>query len=257
MINMSINLNGKKTSLKENAEIYKKRADKESDRDKLKKMDGRQKLSYFTAYYLPKLLIAIAVAAVAFYLLWSDVLHKRTMILRCAVLNEAITDSALTEFSDTFLTSIGEDPDKTNASFYIYYTHSDSAAETGVNAANDLTEISSRIVAADLGCMIANESDGKNYMDAGFFMKLDDFLTEKEYSTLKDHLYKVPAGEKNTAGIYGIYLDNSPVYKELRKEIKKPVEKPIFSIISNAGKEDKEYARKLIHYLFPESDSRL
>lgn len=250
---MSINLNGKKTSLKDNAEIYKKRADEESDRARLKKMNKKQKFSYFLTYYLPKLLIFAAVAALAFFLLWSDVFHKRNMILRCAILNEAVNDAVLTEFADAFTASIGEDPDKTAASFYVYYTHSDFAAEIGANAANDLTEISSRIVAADLSCMIANESDGRNYLDGGFFLKLDEFLTKEEYEALKPYFYSVPEGEKIPAGAYGLYLDKSPLYQELVKDVKKPVEKPILSVISNSEEEDREYTKKLIRYLFPQT----
>lgn len=249
---MAINLKGKKTSLKENAEIYQKRQDEESEREKLKKMNGKQKLSYFTTYYLPKLIALAAAAAVVCFLLWSDVFHKRTMVLRCAVLNEPVMDSVLTEFSDSFISSIGEDPEKSAASFYVYYTHSDFAAEIGANAAEDLTEISSRIVAADLSCMIANEEDGKNYRDGGFFLELSGFLTEQEYKALKPYLFHAPKGEKTEEGDYGIYLDKSPVYQELIKDIKTPVENPMLSIISNADESNKEYVRKLIHYLFPD-----
>ncbi|MDY3909582.1 MAG: hypothetical protein SOZ48_07625 [Eubacterium sp.] len=249
---MSMNLDGKKTSLKEEAEIYKKRTDKESEHDKLKKMNGRQKASYFATYYLPVLLIIAAVAAVVCYLLWADVINKRDIVLRCAIINEPIPDSILTEFSDNFTTSIGENPDKITSSFYIYYTRSDIAAETGANAANDLSEITSRIVAADLGCMIAGEADGKNYRDNGFFLKLDDFLSKEEYTALKDYLYTCPDGEKISAGSYGIYLDQSPVYQELVKELPSPIEKPIFSIITNSDETSREYARKLIHYFFPD-----
>lgn len=250
---MAINLKGKKTSLQENAEIYKKRLDEESEKDKLKKMNGRQKLSYFATYYLPKLLVAAAAAALICFLLWSDVINKRTLVLRCAILNEAVLDSTLTEFADTFLSSIGEDPDKTAASFYVYYTHSDIAVEIGANAAEDLTEISSRIVAADLGCMIANEEDGKNYLDSGFFLDLGDFLTEQEYKALKPYLFHAQKGEKIPEGDYGIYLDKSPVYQSLIKDIKTPVKSPFLSIISNSDESSKDYARKLIHYLFPDN----
>lgn len=252
---MAINLKGKKTSLKENAEIYQKRTDEESEREKLRKMNGKQKLSYFNTYYLPGLLAVAAAAAVICFLLWSDVFHKRTMVLRCAILNEAVMDSELTEFSDTFISSIGENPEKTTASFYVYYTHSDFAAEIGANAAEDLTEISSRIVAADLSCMIANEEDGKNYLDGGFFLELGSFLTEQEYKALEPYLYHVQKGEKITEGDYGIYLSKSPVYQELVKDIKNPVKDPILSIISNAEESSKEYVRKLIYYLFPDISS--
>lgn len=248
---MAINLNGKKTSLKEEAEIYKKRADEQPEREKLKHMNAKEKASYFAAYYLPKLLVLVAVVAVAGFLLWSDVLNKRDVVLRCAILNETFTDEALTEFSDQFMASIGEDPDKTTSSFYVYLTRSDIAAENGGNAAGDLSEVTSRIVAADLSCMIASEADGKNYLDNGFFLKMEDFLTEEEYESLKDSLFTAEKGEKITSGSYGIYLDKSPVYQSLPRNTKKSSGRPVLSIITNADDQGKEYARKLIHYLFP------
>lgn len=249
---MAVNLNGKKTSLKEEAEIYKKRSDKESERTKLGKMNGREKASYFATYYLPKLLIIAAVLAVALYLLWSDVINKRQILLRCAILNETITDSTLTEFGDAFTASIGENPKNCAISFYAYYTRSDVAAEVGGNAANDLTEITSRIVASDLGCMIADKNDGKNYLDNGFFLKLDQFLTKEEYQKLEKYLYTAPKGEKIESGAYGIYLKESPVYQSLTKDVKILAENPVLSIITNSEESSKEYARKLIHYFFPD-----
>jgi hypothetical protein len=249
---MAINLNGKKTSLQEEADIYKKREEKETELNKLKKMNGKEKRSYLAAYYLPKILIFLAVFAVIFYLIWSDVINKRDLALRCAVLNERVTDSALTEFGDSFLTSIGEDTDKTAASFYVYYTRSDIAAEAGGNAANDLTEITSRIAASDLGCMIASEEDGKNYLDNGFFLRLEDFLSQEDMSALSSSMYTVSNEADITDGSYGIYLDNSPVWQALVKDSQSTIEHPIFSIITNADDTTKEYARKLIHYFFPD-----
>lgn len=249
---MALNLNGKKTSLKEEAEIYKKRSDRETEHEKLKKMDGRQKLSYFTSYYLPILLIALAVAAIAGYLFWSDVLNKRDILIRCAVINEPIPDSTLTEFGDNFVASVGEDPDKKAASFYVYYTRSDIASETGANPANDLSEITSRIVAADLGCMIADEPDGKNYLDNGFFLNMKDFLSKEEYDALEDCLYIVADGEKIKAGAYGIYLESSSVYQGLIRDLPASDSNPVFSVITNSENESRDYAKKLIHYLFPD-----
>lgn len=249
---MAINLNGKKTSLKENASIYTKRSENMSEREKLKNMSGKQKRSYFATYYLPPILIAAAVLSVIGYILWADFINKSNIYFRCAVLNESVSDAALTEFSDSFTKSIGMDPDKNSASFYVYYTRSDLASEIGANAASDKSEITSRIVASVLGGMIANEKDGHNYYEGGFFLKLDNFLTKDEYSKLKEYLY-IPEDEKNTEhAAYGIYLEKSPVYQTLFKEQKARVENPIFSIITNADEEIKEYARKLIHYYFPD-----
>lgn len=174
---MAINLNGKKTSLKEDASIYEKRPEHSSEKEKLKSMNGRQKRSYFATYYLPPILVVLAVVAVIGYIVWTDFINKSNIYFRCAVLNESLTDSSLTEFSDSFTKSIGMDEEKNKASFYVYYTRSDLASEIGANAARDQSEITSRIVASNLGGMIADEKDGLSYYDSGFFLKLNDFLS--------------------------------------------------------------------------------
>lgn len=248
---MAINLNGKKTSLKEDASIYKKRLEHSSEKEKLKNMNGKQKRSYFATYYLPPLFIALAVIAVIGYIIWTDFINKSNIYFRCAVLNESLTDASLTEFSDNFTKHIGMDADKNKTSFYVYYTRSDLASEIGANAARDKSEITSRIVASNLGGMIADEKDGFEYYDGGFFLKLNDFLSREEYEKLKEYLY-IPESEKNQEhAAYGLYLDKSPVYRSLFKEQKARVERPIFSIITNSEKESKEYAKKLIYYYFP------
>ena len=97
---MALNTKGKKTSLTEEASIYQKRQDDLSDKERIKNMTGKQKRDFFKTYYLPKLLVILAVAGVVFYIVWVDFINKSHIYMRCAILNESITDSILTEFSD-------------------------------------------------------------------------------------------------------------------------------------------------------------
>ncbi|MCH5251783.1 MAG: hypothetical protein J1F22_02310 [Lachnospiraceae bacterium] len=249
---MAINLNGKKTSLKEDASIYNKHPGDISEKEKLKTMTGKQKRSYFATYYLPPILIGLAVIVVVGYILWSDFINKSDIYLRCAILNEQIADGDLTRMGDEFTEQLGMDAGKKKPSFYVYYTRSDLAAEIGANAASDLSEITSRLVAGVLDCMIADEKDGSSYYDGGFFLNLEDFLTKEDYARLQDSLY-IPEQNNPDKAAYGIYLDKSPVYQALFKEKKAFIEKPIFSVISNSGQENKKYAHKLISFFFPES----
>lgn len=119
---MALNTKGKKTSLTEEASIYQKRQDDLSDKERIKNMTGKQKRDFFKTYYLPKLLVILAVAGVVFYIVWVDFINKSHIYMRCAILNESITDSTLTEFSDRFTDSMKMDYKKNRASFYMYYT---------------------------------------------------------------------------------------------------------------------------------------
>ena len=159
---MALNTKGKKTSLTEEASIYQKRQDDLSDKERIKNMTGKQKRDFFKTYYLPKLLVILAVAGVVFYIVWVDFINKSHIYMRCAILNESITDSTLTEFSDRFTDSMKMDYKKNRASFYMYYTRSDVAREMGADTGSDLSEISSRLVANSLDCMIASYEDVEN-----------------------------------------------------------------------------------------------
>ncbi len=242
---MAVNLKGKKTSLEEEASIYQKRQDDLPERERLKQMTGKEKREHFKTYYLPKLFIVLTVAAVIFYIIWVDFINKSHIYMRCAILNESISDGALTELSDHFTESLKMDSSKNKTSFYLYYTRSDAAMKMGADAGSDLSEISSRLVASSLDCMIASEEDVKDsYMKNGFMMKMSDLLSQDELAQLKQYLYN------HNGTSYGIHLKQCPAYQSLFSDRTPMVEDPILFVITNATDEGKEYARKLIHYLF-------
>ena len=245
---MALNTKGKKTSLTEEASIYQKRQDDLSDKERIKNMTGKQKRDFFRTYYLPKLLVILAVAGVVFYIVWVDFINKSHIYMRCAILNESITDSTLTEFSDRFTDSMKMDYKKNRASFYMYYTRSDVAREMGADTGSDLSEISSRLVANSLDCMIASYEDVENiYLKNGFIMNLNNFLSENEKKALKPYFVT----KKNEADkVIGISLKDCKKYRTLftgRTPIK---EEPVLYVITNATNEGKNYVKQLIHYLY-------
>ena len=245
---MALNTKGKKTSLTEEASIYQKRQDDLSDKERIKNMTGKQKRDFFKTYYLPKLLVILAVAGVVFYIVWVDFINKSHIYLRCAILNESITDSTLTEFSDRFTDSMKMDYKKNRASFYMYYTRSDVAREMGADTGSDLSEISSRLVANSLDCMIASYEDVENiYLKNGFIMNLNNFLSENEKKALKPYFVT----KKNEADkVIGISLKDCKKYRTLFTGRTPITEEPVLYVITNATKEGKNYVIQLIHYLY-------
>ena len=245
---MALNTKGKKTSLTEEASIYQKRQDDLSDKERIKNMTGKQKRDFFRTYYLPKLLVILAVAGVVFYIVWVDFINKSHIYLRCAILNESITDSTLTEFSDRFTDSMKMDYKKNRASFYMYYTRSDVAREMGADTGSDLSEISSRLVANSLDCMIASYEDVVNiYLKNGFIMNLNNFLSENEKKALKPYFVT----KKNEADkVIGISLKDCKKYRTLFTGRTPITEEPVLYVITNATNEGKNYVKQLIHYLY-------
>lgn len=245
---MALNTKGKKTSLTEEASIYQKRQDDLSDKERIKNMTGKQKRDFFKTYYLPKLLVILAVAGVVFYIVWVDFINKSHIYMRCAILNESITDSTLTEFSDRFTDSMKMDYKKNRASFYMYYTRSDVAREMGADTGSDLSEISSRLVANSLDCMIASYEDVENiYLKNGFIMNLNNFLSENEKKALKPYFVT----KKNEADkVIGISLKDCKKYRTLFTGRTPITEEPVLYVITNATDEGKNYVKQLIHYLY-------
>lgn len=232
----------------EEASIYQKRQDDLSDKERIKNMTGKQKRDFFRTYYLPKLLVILAVAGVVFYIVWVDFINKSHIYMRCAILNESITDSTLTEFSDRFTDSMKMDYKKNRASFYMYYTRSDVAREMGADTGSDLSEISSRLVANSLDCMIASYEDVENiYLKNGFIMNLNNFLSENEKKALKPYFVT----KKNEADkVIGISLKDCKKYRTLFTGRTPITEEPVLYVITNATDEGKNYVKQLIHYLY-------
>lgn len=102
---------------------------------------------------------------------------------------------------------------KNRASFYMYYTRSDVAREMGADTGSDLSEISSRLVANSLDCMIASYEDVENiYLKNGFIMNLNNFLSENEKKALKPYFVT----KKNEADkVIGISLKDCKKYRTL------------------------------------------
>lgn len=246
---MAINLKGKKTSL-EDASIYQKRQDDLPEKERLRHMTGKEKWEHFKTYYLSKLFLILAVAAIVFYIIWVDFINKSHIYLHCAILNESISDGVLTELSDQFTESIDMDSGKNKASFHLYYTRSDAAMEMGADAGRDLSDISSRLVASSLDCMIASEEDVKDtYMKNGFMLPLNELLTKDELVRLEPYLYQA---DRRDGQVYGIHLKQCTVYQALFPDRTPMVDDPILFVITNAPDEGKQSARQLIDYLFSE-----
>lgn len=245
---MAVNLKGKRTSLKEEASIYQKRQDDISEKQRFKQMTGKEKREHIKTYYVPTLLIVLAVAAIVFYIVWVDFINKSNIYLHCAILNESISDSTLTEFSDHFTESIDMDSSKNKASFYLYYTNTDAAMKMGADAGRDLSEISSRLLASSLDCMIASEEDVKDsYMKNGFILDLNKILTKEELTRLEPYLYQSDSAKDS---VKGIQLKQCAAYQALFSDRSPMVDDPIFFVITNATEDGKESARQLIYYLF-------
>lgn len=247
---MALNVKGKKTSLDEQASIYEKRDEGESEKSKWSKMDRKQKITHFKTYYLRPLLIGIVVLCVAGFFFYKDVIVKKDVVYCCAILNEQALDMPLTEFGEGYTSYLGLDPDKQLSSFHLFFTDREIAEAVGASVSSDLTQVSSMIYAKKLDSMIAGQEDFDTYMEKKVLMDLDGLLSEEELAALRPYLYVPELPENEERHPYGIYLDQSPVYRTIFRDGGGIVEKPVFGIVFNSEK--KEESRKFLCYIFPE-----
>lgn len=247
---MAIDTKHKKTSLEEDAAIYEKRDETESEKSRWKKMDRKEKFTQFKTYYLRPLIVGILILCVVGFFIYKDVITKKDIAFRCAIVNEVATEIPVNAFADEFTKYMKLDPEKNLSSFHMYYTNSELAQKVGANVTSDLSQVSSLIYAALLDSMIAGEEDFNTYLDNDFFVDLNEFLSEEELKAIEPYLY-IPDSEKNpNHHAYGIYLQKSEVYQSIFQGGGGVVEEPIYGIITNS--ENRDRGRYFLYYLFPE-----
>lgn len=253
---MALNTKNKKTSLEEDAFIYEKRDEEESEKSKWDKMNREQKVVHFKTYYLRPLIVVCLVVAIGVFFLYKDVIQKRAVVYQCAVVNEQAMEIPIEEFGNRFVESMVLEPERNEAVFSLYYTNQELASQSGTSASNDLTRLSSMIYAASLDSMIASEEDLQIYLENQFFVDLTELLSEEERNVIQDKLY-IPdsVGEfVNEEGHpYGIFLDGNKEYQQIFEGGASIVEKPILGIVFNS--ENKEISKQFLYFLFPELKS--
>ncbi len=247
---MAIDVKNKKTSLDEEAAIYEKRDETESGKSRWKKMNRSQKITQFKTYYLRPLIVGVLILCVIGFFIYKDVITKKDIAFRCAIVNEVATEIPVNAFSDEFTQYMKLNPDKNLSSFHLYYTDTQLAQKVGASTASDLSQISSLIYASLLDGMIAGEKDFTTYHNNGFFVDLNEFLSEEELKAIEPYLY-IPDDEKNTEKhAYGVYLEKSERYNSIFQGGGGVVQKPIYGIITNSENTDR--GRYFLYYLFPE-----
>lgn len=246
---MAQNIKYKKSSLKDDASIYKKRDEDESEKSKWGRMDRRQRWAHFKTYYLRFVVIGCFVLILAGFFIYRDVLHRTEVIYRCALINEIAVEPPILEFADGFVESMNIDPERNQASFHLYYTNSEAAQKAGASLSSDLTHVSSLIYAGKLDSMIAGPEDLDKYIEKNFLTDLTELLTPEQLALIQDRLYIPDVPENAEKRPYGVYLDGNEVYGRIFEMGGGMVEKPVLSVMVNS--QNKEASRCLLYYLFP------
>lgn len=224
----------KNTVLNDEAYIYNHRND-ETEGDKWKKMNGRQKLAYFNDYYRNKIIIILITVGILVSFFHTILSPRPEVVVSIAVVNDYWDESGLTKLSEDLSKHLelkdGEKKLQIDDSYFL--------KESGLgNEVANTQRLVAKIAAGDINIIIADKNKFDEFAMNETFLKISEVVQQDD--SYNDRL---------VSGGYGISLKGS----ELLKELGSYQEEMILGILSNANNEDYEYLSKVIKYILQKS----
>ena len=231
----------KQTRLDENAVIYQTRREL-TEKEKLKDMSTRKKLSYLWEYYKIHALVTIVVISVLSYIIHNVLTPNIESQFYAAMVNNTISPEILEEYQTNFAKQLQLDPEtesiELNTSFMV-----SSNDEYSMNMKQVL---STYVAAQQVDIMIAPQSVFADYAYYGFMEKLSDQLPTNVYSSLTDNFFITDLEDNTEKNVYGIFLTDTKLYQNNADN----TDPYVLGIIANS--KHKANAVEFIRYLFNE-----
>ena len=216
------NLEGKKTTLNDDAEIYKvgsERSDNKSAKQHWNELSRKGKWDYFVSYYLWKIALVVAVCALIGYMIYAAVRPKPKQIVYLAVIDSVLDEDRL----DIYFRELSHEIDPSGKAKIAVDTRLTSSIRTD----QDMAAISTYIVAGTLDIMVGVEAALSTYAQNGMLCNLADTLPADLLAAIpeEDRYYYHYVPEKGSA--------SDPASASVSGE----TERDIFVGINVAGKE--------------------
>ncbi len=233
----------KKTRLDEDASIYQKN-DNLSEKEKLKDMPWKKKLSYLWDYYRYQVLLIIVLAVFISYTIYTFTKPKVETKLYATIINNTVEPELWDDYSEKIaeyfeLDTLTEDV----VLNYSFYYNGDLEYASNMRQAFGVY-----LAAAEIDLVIAPISEFSNYTSYGFLAPLSDYLPTDLYSSLADKFYLSDTEDNAKLAAYGIYLKDTKLYRE--HSLPTYDDPVLIGIIANSI--HKEKAVEFIRYLFNE-----
>lgn len=223
----SMNIEHKKTALDDDSLLYQKRDDSLGKKDTTE-LTKKQKLNYFTDYYLKTILVVVAVLALVGSFLYTVIFHRQTTIFSIAFVDEA------------FL----RDTEGLQASLRDYYQLTDDddfimLEDYDLNNYNEQMKFATMLGAQSIDVVVCTEERFEDYAKSGYFldlsMTLPADLREKFESAFVEAAIEETDQEGNVtrtlpAAPYGIDITENAVYRQYGGE----GEKVILGVINSS-----------------------
>lgn len=233
----------KKAKLDDDSFIYAKREAK-STKEKWQEMNRKEKWKFFRDYYLFKIIFGIIIAVLLGKLFWDTLGPKPTEILNVGIDGYSYLLTEFEDMQDELIAHMEMDTEEYSLRLDTNYDLSSDS--------NSVQRISLYLMTGELDAFIAAEEQFTGYVEKDAMAPLKDVLPADLYEQLSDKHFigsvvdKELDGTINSVGeedVYGIYLDNIPLFSQyVERE-----DKPIFGIPLSAG--DKENAITFLRFL--------
>lgn len=221
-------------SLKERAEI---------EKEKLKKMSGRDRLWYIWEYY--KFHIAAAIVVIALLSVVGSSLYRQTFTTRLAIaiINDRSGETShLLDLENDLKESLNcGKKDLIEINTGLYATYDDTVSQYGYAT---LAKISALVASKGLDVMIADQASIDHYGEIDAFDNLEELLPKDLYAKVEPFIYQAVRSD-GTAVPAAISLESTR-FSQVSGVTINP---PYLAVVS--GSPRKEAAVEMIRYLFP------
>lgn len=199
----------KKTRLGDDAAIYQQR-NEQSEKEKLKDMPWKKKISYIWDYYKYHGLISILVVVFICYTVYTFTKPKVETKLYATIINNTIEPDIWNEYKEKIMEYMELNPDTEEVilNYNFYYNGAPDYA------ANMRQAFAVYLAASEIDIIIAPLSEFSDYVKNGFFTPLSDQLPTDLYSLLTDKFYLSGTDDNPKVSAYGIYLTDTKLFKE-------------------------------------------
>lgn len=199
----------KQTKLNDDAAIYQPRKE-QKEKEKLKDMSFREKISYLWEYYRLHGFAVIITVIFVIYLFNTVLTPKPDLIFQAAIVNNPIPTELLDNYEITFGEYINMDEETENVRLN-YQFYFNGPPDYAMNMRQALATF---VMAQEIDVIIAPESEFNGYAEAGFSSRLSEQLPTDLYSALTDHFYMSAIEEDADEEVFGIYVTDTKLFKE-------------------------------------------
>lgn len=235
----------KKTALDDEAQIYQKR-EEQTEKEKWKQMNSREKWQYFVDYYLFKVVVAVIIVGVVGSLIWHFVKPKDETILYVAVIDESLDEKKLADMTAALEKMYQADGKHQKVLIDDSFYMKDGALE----------KLEVYLESKQVDAIIADEKTFKKMAGYGFFEDAGAFAKENNITGYESS-YIYAKGYKDSDEVsfednetakgeklpYGISLTDAKTYTDMTSYAKKPV----FAVAANS--QHRENTAKFFEYL--------